>query len=301
MLPEARAREIADAIRGILSRGTELSTNVLRFIDTTFPDTAAESLEAGLRGEAVEHESLLALLFSPDEAAQLELEPLLACEDPGPEDESRLVELLTSPATEAVFGFPGGQEAVKVALTRALAHRYVSLLGIDRAVPAPIAAAAAEMRDKRDGLRARVLVRSCRAELSDPAARLVAGLLRCLPPGEEAWGCLGYALELLAENAVPEDIFEWLAHRKRLLVRALNHARAQRENLSRSNIETLASQGRRLVWVDEPDTRCKLAWIDRICLAGFGRIADVEPGWEVEDHFEADSSQTVADLMRRLY
>ena len=55
----------------------------------------------------------------------------------------------------------------------------------------------------------------------------------------------------------------------------------------------------RLTWVDEAATRRQMAYIDRICLAVFGRIAHFELAGP-EDAFEFSAPQDITDLMRRL-
>jgi len=129
-----------------------------------------------------------------------------------------------------------------------------------------------------DRLRARVLVRNARVQLSPET---VAFLRNCLTQvglrDSQAWECLNFALDVLADEAPPVDFFRALADRKRWLVKALTRGRKQGELLGQANIETLMSQGARLTVIDEDDTRRRIGCIDRICAAVFGRLPQPGP------------------------
>ena len=78
------AARIAADLQEILARGLDLSAETVRFIDSTFAHPSAAELSALLTDDAVpERDSLLELLFSPDEALQIELEGRLDLQPPG--------------------------------------------------------------------------------------------------------------------------------------------------------------------------------------------------------------------------
>ena len=72
MIPSPSVARIADTLRAILARGLDLTPDTLRFIDSTFSQPSAAELAAILKDDdAPEGDSLLELLFAPDDALQI--------------------------------------------------------------------------------------------------------------------------------------------------------------------------------------------------------------------------------------
>lgn len=301
MRPEPPTISIARRIRDILERGIDLSPGVMRFIDTTFPDPSADELTALLADESnSDRDSLLELLFSPDESIHVDLEELLLRPAAGDIDPDQVTELLCRPALWAGFRLPDGRGWLRACMTPPLARRFVHQLRIDRQIPGPIAAAIDARSAGRQRLRLRVLVRGARLDVLPSQMGFLCTLIERLGLEDEAgWECFAFALELLAEIGHAADICAALADRKKLLIKALNHSRRQRDHLAGANIEILMSRGERLTSVDEAACRRQLTGIDRLCLAAFGRIAHFEVTGP-EDAIEVSNPQDIAEVMRRL-
>lgn len=279
-MPSAPAETaIALRIRDILARGADLSPEVVRFIDSTFSDPSADGLAAILGTDAdSERDSLLELLFSPDESVQIEIEDLLATTGPLGLNEDRVVELLCRPALSVAFRLPGNRGGVNVAVAPLLARRFVHQLNIHRLIPATVAAAAESRLTARARLRLRVLLRGARFDFSPSKADFLCRLIGQFGfAGDGDWESFAFALELLAGVDSTADICHVLEERKKMLVKALHHGRQLREQLAAANIETLLSRGQRLTWIDEAATMRQLVCIDRVCLAAFGRILHLDP------------------------
>jgi hypothetical protein len=301
MPPEGTIIAIARRIRDILERGIDLSPEVMRFIDSTFSDPSADELAAILGDESnSERDSLLELLFTPDESLHFDLEEFLQLPSAGDIDPNQLAELLCRPPLWTAFRRPGGRGWLRVEMTPALARRFVYQLRIDRPIPVAIAAAIAARLDGRQSLRLRVLIRLARFDVFPLQAAFLGTLIERLGFDDEAdWECLAFAIELLAGIGHGADIFAELAERKKLLIKALNHGRRQREQLAAASIEILVSRGQRLTSVDEAAALRQMHFIDRLCLAGFGRIASIDT-YAREDTLEFSHQQGITDFMRRL-
>jgi hypothetical protein len=284
-MPSANAADIAGKIREVLERGMDLSSETLRFIDGTFSHPSAAELQAVLADEAsVERDSLLELLFSPDEALQVELENLLALAPRASAEPQEVAACLTLAPLAVIFRFPDGRGQLQVALTPPLARRLSSELRMERSLPAPAAEAIDAKLAGRARQRLRVMLRNARCDFTPPITEFLCALIpRLEVDDDEGRECLAFALELLAEGGAAEDIPAALAARKRWLVKALHHSHRQREHLSQANVETLLSRGQRLTWVDEAATRRQIVFIDRICLAVFGDIPAVDSGRPVQE------------------
>jgi len=293
--------DIAAKIREILERGMDLSPETLRFIDGTFSDPSAAEVEAILKDEAsVERDSLLELLFSPDEALQVELENLLALPHRTSPDAQEVAARLTMAPLPVIFRFPDGRGELQVALTPPLARRLTSGLRIGRNLPAPAVDAIDVNFSGRTRQRLRVMIRNARFDFTPAKTEFLCALIPRLDvQDDDGRECFAFAMELLAERGEPEDIYSTLVARRKWLAKALHFSQRQREYLAQSNVETLLSQGQRLTWVDEAASRRQIGFIDRIGLAVFGAIPQIDsnpPAQEVE----IDGIQDVADLMRRL-
>jgi hypothetical protein len=293
--------DIAAKIREILERGMDLSPETLRFIDGTFSDPSTAEVEAVIKDEAsVERDSLLELLFSPDEALQVELENLLALPHRSSPDAQEVAARLTMAPLPVIFRFPDGRGELQVALTPPLARRLTSGLRIGRNLPAPAVDAIDVNFSGRARQRLRVMIRNARFDFTPAKTEFLCALIPRLDvQDDDGRECFAFAMELLAERGEPEDIYATLVARRKWLAKALHFSQRQREYLAQSNVETLLSQGQRLTWVDEAASRRQIGFIDRICLAVFGAIPQIDsepPAQEVE----IDGIQDVADLIRRL-
>jgi len=302
-MPSAPAETaIALRIRDILARGADLSPEVMRFIDSTFSDPSAAELAAILGTDAdSERDSLLELLFSPDESIQLELEEFLVTKGSrGLNEEGRVVERICRPPLTAAFRLPENRGVVNVAVTPRLARRFVYQLKIDRLIPESVAADIESRLTGRDRLRLRVLLRGARFDFSPSNTDFLCRLIGQLGFADDGgWESFAFALEMLAGADSAADIYRLLEERKKLLVKALHHSRQLHEQLAAANIETLLSRGQRLTWIDETATLRQLVCIDRIGLAAFGRIVHPDPCGSVET-VAFSGLPDIGDFLRRL-
>lgn len=301
-MPSARAAaDIADDLREILSRGLNLPEATVRFIDSTFSHPSPAELEAITGDDSdPERDSLLALLFSPDEPLQIELESRLSRLGGEPPCAEEVASRLAAEPLPVRFRFPDGRGVLEVPMTTPLARRLIQGLGIDRVLPAGVAEVIEATASGRGGNRLRVMLRNARFGFTPAVNEFLRALIPTLGvPNEDGQACFAFALELLAEFEAPAELYPALCARKKWLARALHHGQRLRERLSQSNFETLLSQGQRLVWVDVTQVRCQMNYIDRISRAVFGRIP---PGDSAGQPLAVDLEglPDVEDLMRRL-
>jgi hypothetical protein len=295
------AADIAADLREILTRGLDLPEETLRFIDSTFSHPSATALAEIIDDDAdPERDSLLELLFSPDEPLQIELESRLSRlpgETPSAGDVAARLAAAPLPVR---FRFPDGRGMLEVPLTAPLAHLLVHGLGIDRVLPAGVDAAIEATVPGRSGRRLRVMLRNARFEFTPAGCEFLCTLIPKLDiRDEDDRACFAFALELLAELEASAEVYTALSARKKWLARALRHGQQLREQLAQSNFETFLSQGQRLAWVDEPLIRRQISFIDRICVAVFGRLTPVDPSGPSQA-VDIEGLPDVADLMQRL-
>jgi hypothetical protein len=288
----AEGAEVASRIRDMLARGVRLSPEVLHFIDSTFFTPSAAELAAVAGDEsASERDPLLELLFGPDEAFQVELEETLAGRRL---DEAWLASLLCRPPLHVLFRFPDAREDLRLEMTPPLARHFVSQLRVARPIPADLLQALKSAAGAGERYRAQVLIRNARVALTPETVAFLRDCLARVGLGDgQAWECLRIALDVLSDRDKPTDFFQALADRKRWLVKALTRGRKQGDLLGQANIETLISQGERLIVIDEADTLRRIGCIDRICAVVFGRIPPPGPLWTGEDAVSLTSEEVI--------
>jgi hypothetical protein len=300
-MPSVPAADIAADIREILTRGLVLSNATVRYIDSTFSHPSPAELAAIIADDAdPERDSLLALLFSPDEPLQIDLEDRLSRlqgETPSAED---VAARLAAEPLPVMFRFPDGRGVLEAVLTAPLARRLVHGLGIDRVLPAGVQEVIEATVPGRCAKRLRVMLRNARFDFTVANSEFLCALIPKLGvPNEDGQACFAFALELLDEFEASVELYPALCSRKKWLARALHQGQRLREQLSQSNFETLLSQGHRIAWVDETLARRQINYINRISLAVFGRIP---PGDSAGQPLAVDLEGllNMEDLMRHL-
>lgn len=295
------ADRIAADIQKILSRGLDLSAETLRFIDSTFAHPSAAELSALLADDASpERDSLLELLFSPDEALQIELEDRLDVQPSEPPPAEEVTSRLAAAPLAVRFRFPDGRGVLEAELTAPLARRLVLGLAISRDLPTCLSEVLAALTSGNMARRVRVMVRNARFAFTSANRGLLCALIPKLDlQDDQGRACLAFAMEMLAEIGESTDVYAALAARKRWLSKALHHSQQLREHLAHSNVETLLSQGQRLTWTDEALARRQMDYIDHICLAVFGRSEPLDTD-EWRRRLDIEGPPDIAELMRRL-
>jgi len=75
MEPQEKCDVLADEIKKILGQGIDLNDDVVHYIDSTFSNPTVEELQTILADDSnCEKDSLMELLFFPDESMQVQLE-----------------------------------------------------------------------------------------------------------------------------------------------------------------------------------------------------------------------------------
>jgi hypothetical protein len=294
-------KRLAEAIRAALARGLDVSPRVLDFIDSTFLNPSLPALERLIRQEASpEVDSLLQLLFCPEEPLQEALEEQIGAGGWKVKDEPRIAGYLCRPPLSVAFRFPAGRGTLALTLTAPLAARFVSQLNIGRRIPPALGSALDAALAASERIRVRVRIRNSRVAWSESALEFMACWLKKMgPAAAREPACLDFVLEFLAERSGEAGIFERLAARRRLLAKTLQCAGRQQALLAQSNVETLMSRGIRIASFDEAETRRQAAFIDRIGAAVYGARWDRLPRAGAAEPIELAAGDA-AELMRLL-
>lgn len=276
MAPAARCRLLADCLRRILTAGLSLNATALKYIDATFADPTADGLLAVLRDEAdCERDSLLALLFTPEESTQERLETILERHRFHQADGDQVVDDLLNPPPTVTFRLPGDRGEFSLPLPSEGARRLVRLLHVEKRLPAVVRTSVDNLVDETQALRVKVTIRNARCALGHRKAAFLSNAVAKLDfslPEDHA--CLLAALSLLEDFDDRTDFYGALMQRKRSLRLQMQAARTLDEQLRKSNPETMMLQGQRLGGIDVFEARRLVAAIDRLGMAIFGRTEE---------------------------
>ncbi len=114
---------------------------------------------------------------------------------------------------------------------------------------------------------------------------------------DDIFECLEFALSFLDEPVMDNDIYRTLMAKKKFYLRSLQKAKQLDTQLQKHNIETLLTQGKRVVLIDQRDARKKMRIIDRISRAVFGKTEYFESLHNGEEHIELGSDQNIQDII----
>ncbi len=261
-----------------VENGGRLTEAVLAFIETALFPPAPDRLIAFLATDNdCERDSLLDLIFFPDQAVQIDLEPLLEAARYSPDDEVVLHDRLIARAINAPVKLPDGRLLVSIRVPDFIKSQYLERLKISRQTDPRVAAAI------ESGVSA-ALVPVVKVRLRNAGIRLMPGMgvflcrfFERMTDGEPDYlACLDLVLCLLETAGEGADVYELLVGHKRSLFRSLQQTKRFETLLRRSNMETLMLQGVRTPHALPDELVHQMRLIDLICFGIFGKTETIE-------------------------
>jgi hypothetical protein len=298
---EEKCNLLANEIRNILGRGITLNSDVVHFIDSTFSNPTIEALQAILEDDSnCEKDSLIELLFFPDEIMQLGLEDLLERLQLNPSDEIRVLALICRKPLQVSFRLPEDRGSFNLPLSSDVAPGLLNRLHASKHLAPDLRLAIDRHAGENDRNVYKVKLRNARFEQHDSKIRFLCELFQKVKPERHDFGgCLDFSLSLLNEMTDDSDMYQALMAKKRFYLRSLQRAQKMDMQLQKSNLETLLSQGKRIILVDKADARKKLLIIDRISRAVFGKTEYYDDLDQDGNPFEISSDQDIQDIIKR--
>ena len=293
---------LADEIRKILEQGITLDEDVIHFIDSTFSNPTIAELETILREDNnCEKDSLMELLFFPGESMQVQLEQLLEDFQLREEDEDKLRDSLCRTPLPVTIKFPENRGSFNIDLPEIVAPGLISRLRISNHLNRRLSEAIDNHVATDDVRRCKVKIRNSRLSPVENSIQFLCVFFETIEPQSYDFNdCLDFALLFLDELKEDQDIYQALMAKKRFYLRSLQIAKKLETQLQKNNVETLLSQGKRVIVVDQTDARKKMLTIDRIGRAVFGKTEYFEALYAGENHLEIQSGQDIQDIMSRL-
>ncbi len=292
---------LAGIIEEIFHSGLELDADLRHFIQSTFSDLSTVELAALLadpqNGDA---DTLRELIFFPDEAMQIRIEPALEGNGITPEQQALLIRHFCRNQPETRLILPEGQRIV-LKLPESAVEPFIQRLHLTRSLAPQLREAVSSFTEKEFRNLVLVKLRNARTLHAGTQVRLLTGFFKKFRSQEPDFiELLSFLLEFLELTRPDQDMYEALVNRKRAYFRNLQKARFFEKQLRRNNIETLIMLGVRPPNVHPEQTRLKMDMIDEICRTVFGRTEYLAPIHDSIDMGEFDEDQDVSEMIRRL-
>jgi hypothetical protein len=130
---EEKCNQLAKKIRKILDKGITLSSDVIHYIDSTFTNPTISELQSILHDDSnCEKDSLMELLFFPDESMQIQLEELLENLQMSKPDEKKVLDSLCRESPQVTVRFPEERGSLNLILPQEGVPAFVSRLRISK-------------------------------------------------------------------------------------------------------------------------------------------------------------------------
>ncbi len=124
---------LAEKIEQIFTDGFVLSDDIMHYIDSTFSNPSINELEEIINDEHnCETDSLIELLFFPDESMQIKLEEFLESENFKKQDEEKVLSYIFDKKLLTTIRFPESEDSLKFFLPKSSAMQFLSRLNISR-------------------------------------------------------------------------------------------------------------------------------------------------------------------------
>jgi hypothetical protein len=273
MRSKDKIKAVADKIIEILRCGLAISAETQHYIDSTFSNPSIEALEKLVKDQTnCETDSLVALLFFPDESVQLQLEEMIENFCFEKRDEHAIRDMVCTHLFQTRICFPDGRGSFGMAVSPANLAQFIAHLNLSRPPDSKLRSAIAKYVDPTLQTRCKVRLRNARPISSPKHILFLVDFFKKLRTDSgEFFDCLDFLLSFSDELAAEPDMFQALMARKRFYFWSLQKAKNLDIQLTKYNVETLLLKGKRVAYVDKADARKKIQIIDRICLAVFGK------------------------------
>ena len=297
-----KCKLLADKILEILDEGLPLSDQVIQYIDSTFSNPTIEALKNILQDDSnCEKDSLVELLFFPDENIQVQLEEFLEDNSFEGEDEEKVLNYLCQRPLVVSFHFPEKRGSFNLEISMAIAHQFVKRLKISTQIDRKLVSTIKKKVGQKHRNRFTVKIRNSRFVATDKALWLLRTLFeKWDTQTSDALKCTDFILSFLEEINQDADIYGALMKKKRFYLKHLKRTEKFEEQLLKTNMETLMLKGKVAAYIDKKEARENMEIIDRISRTVFGKTEYYEALLNVEENIEFRSVRDIDNIIKTL-
>jgi hypothetical protein len=263
--------KVAGKIEEAFKNGFCLDSKVLHYIDSTFSNPSATEIEKLLTDESdFEKETLLKLIFSPDESTRILLEESFEEDNPGEEEQIRA--FFSTKRIRTKIRFPDERGTLEIILPPRVVDEFVLHLNISKRLEEKLTKAVGAISCEKRRVFAKVKLKDAGKAFSEKTVDFFTLFFEKLGEDKDDFNeCFELVMEVLCEAGNDADIYSAFLFKKAASYQSLLCSERFEEQLQKNNIETLLMQGVRPVSIDKDAAIRKINIINRICLAVFGK------------------------------
>ena len=293
---------LADEILKILRKGLTLSTDVVNYIDSTFSNPSLEELINILQDDSnCEKDSLVELLFFPDENMQVHLEEILEDTCFEQEDEEKVLNYMCRKPLTVFYRFPHNRDSFSLEIPGATVHQFIKRLNISKQIDRRLISTIKKNVGETHRRRFTVRIRNSRFQASDSALDfLYAFFEKWNMQASDVMPHFDFILSFLEELQEDTDIYDALMKKKRFYFKHLKRTEQFEERLLKSNMETLMLSGKITSVMDKNEARDKIKIIDQIGLTIFGKTESIDLHADNVESMNLSSNRDLQNVIRRL-
>jgi hypothetical protein len=266
-------------ISQVFENGFDIDDDTWHHLQTTLMEPTPSSVAALINNvDDCEGDSLTELLFYPDEAMQIFLEPTIESMVFTPKDQGNIIALLLSQSFHTKLLFHACKKAVDLKMPELAVRKFVRRLNLIFRLPAKLADTINRRLPEDLGKSIKVRLRNSNMDLADHHVELLNLFLTRLDythPDYQSW--IDFGVSILPEITSSTRIYEFFMDKKRFYLQSIEKAELFFEKLRHSNMETLMMQNERVAFMPPEKGRQIVAHIDQICRATFGYSEPVQP------------------------
>ena len=261
------------AIQAIFEEGLHVSQESRHFIFSTISITDIRELQTLITDpSSFESDSLIELIYFPDESIQLRLEDRLQSELFQQKDEQTILEHVLSCRGKTLFRFDGLQSVLTIKTLENGARAFLERLNITRHPDPELMRVIDRTAGEKQGRRYKVWLRNMVMDLHERDILFIKNLfLKMEARSNKFDDYLYFSLRFLEESRYDADLFQSLLQRKQRCLQHLQQNDRFEAYRREHTMETLMAHGIRIPHMDKQALLLQVTLVDDIGLALFNR------------------------------
>ncbi len=274
--PNKRTMAIANEIANLLENGIHLSADTVHYLESTYGISRPEEIFKALTLPFdTEMESLCEMIFFPDEAQQIILEPVIeesrleTCEDA-----SSLAAILAQRAIETVLYFPKGELLADVPIPEPALYQFINRLRIYRRIDPRITEKVNECISSSNTATAiKVVLRNTMFDFEEHRVSAICSFLTQVEQNNRDYlNLFVFFCNLLDTMNPDENLHLALVKAKRRYVEMIRQSEKTEKDLKKQAMEVMIMNRTPVAAVNIEEVYKNISYIDRIAMSLFGKV-----------------------------
>lgn len=267
----SRCDLLAKQIISLLCEGINLNADVVHYIDSTFGYPSLQELKKIITDEEnCERDSLLELIFYPDEKIQMKLEYIIESNKFEKDDAEKVKAYLSTVNPKIDLLFPDGKKFLKVSFPQSIINNFVVRLNFYTKTDYKILDTINTYVRASDQSLIKVKLRNRRFDETENKISFFCIFFKSnLPASSYFFECLDFMIEFFNGLTKDNDIFNSLVQKQIFFSNSIKNAAALTGQLEKKNFEILMTQNVRIPYLNIAEYKKKIELIDLICMSVF--------------------------------